>query len=220
MSPPLSHVSMKLTKIQEGQSKFGPSYGMSALSHNVPSMLKTAVTTQHHLTHPKTPHMNDLAKTSNTRIPFAEQPNGPAMGSQQQGYRSLAAGKTPATIHKSSPQYPNGDSIELPDIATDSDDSDDEKDFKPPDWANSPALKELLAQQQLVDPMKVFGPIAPLMMEEVFKGNKERQAKFRARTSSANWNGPDRLTEEERRRDFEARERLERDGGWTFNGSV
>jgi len=180
-------------------------------------MLKSAVTAQHHLAHPKTPHMNDMAKFSNARIPFAEQPNLSTTAGHHQGHRP---GKTPATVHKSSPQYPNGESIELPDIATDSDDSDDDNDFQPPDWANSPALKELLAQQQLVDPMKVFGPIAPLMMEEVFKGNKERQAKFRARTSSANWNGPDRLTEDERRKDFEARERLERDGGWSFNSAV
>lgn len=164
--------------------------------------------------------MNDLAKFSNVRVPFTDA-NGLSTNSQPQGHRPQGAGKTPATVqHKSSPQYPNGDSIELPDIATDSDDSGDDDDFVPPDWANSPALKELLAQQQLVDPMKVFGPIAPLMMEEVFKGNKERQAKFRARTSSANWNGPDRLTDEERRRDLEARERFEKDGGWTFNGAV
>jgi len=182
-------------------------------------MLKSAVTAQHHLTHPKTPHINDTSKFSNARIPFAEQANNASAASHQQLHRAQALAKTPATAHKSSPQYPNGDSIELPEIASDSD-SDDENDFKPPDWADSPALKELLTQQQLVDPMKVFGPIAPLVMEEVFKGNKERQAKFRARTSSANWNGPDRLTEDERKRDFEAREKLERDGGWTFNGAV
>lgn len=166
--------------------------------------------------HPKTPHMNDLAKFSTAKIPFAEPtPNG-AHHQQHQQQRPQHQFKTPGT-HKSSPQYPNGDSIELPDIATDSEDEDDEDDFIPPDWANSPALRELLRKQQLVDPTSVFGPIAPLMMEEVFKGNKERHEKFRKRTSSANWNGADKLTEAERRKDLEGRERLQRDGAWTFN---
>lgn len=169
--------------------------------------------------HPKTPHMSELAKFSNAKIPFAE--NHPPGASQQQPHsqRQPTQFKTPGTANKSSPQYPNGDNISLPEIATDSEDSDDDNDFVPPDWANSPALRDLLKDQQLVDPMKVFGPIAPLMMEEVFKGNKERQAKFRKRTSSANWNGPDRLTEDERKKDREARERLERDGAWTFTTS-
>lgn len=182
------------------------------------SMMKTVVTAQHQMQHPKTPHMNDLAKFSNAKIPFADSANSALAGPSysQQQHRIQQTLKTPGT-HKSSPQYPNGDSIELPEVATDSEDSGEEDDFIPPDWANSPALRELLQQQQLVDPLKVFGPIAPLVMEEVFKGNKERHAKFRKRTSSANWNGPDRLTEEERRKDQVARERLEREGGWTFN---
>lgn len=187
-------------------------------------MLKTAVTTQHNLQHPKTPHMNDLAKFSNAKITFAEQSHPVHPGSQaqlsQQHQRIQPTTKTPGTAFKSSPQYPNGDAIDLPEIATDSEDSGDDNDFVPPDWANSPELRELLRRQQLVDPLQVFGPIAPLMMEEVFKGNKERQARFRARTSSANWNGPDRLTEEERRRDREAREKLETEGAWTYGGSV
>lgn len=184
-------------------------------------MIKTATYNQHQIQHqhPKTPHMNDLAKFSSAKIPFAD-PSQVGSSYQQlpQTSRQPAQFKTPGTANtnKSSPQYPNGDNISLPEIATDSEDSDGEDDFIPPDWANSPALRELLAQQQLVDPMKVFGPIAPLMMEEVFKGNKERQAKFRKRTSSANWNGPDRLTEDERRKDREAREKLEKNGGWTF----
>jgi hypothetical protein len=51
-------------------------------------------------------------------------------------------------------------------------------------------------------------------MEEVFR-NKERQKKFRDRTSSAQWHA-DKLTEEERHRDQEAREKMMRDGGWSF----
>ncbi|KAI9716287.1 MAG: hypothetical protein M1828_000383 [Chrysothrix sp. TS-e1954] len=181
-----------------------------------PSMLKTAVNTSHQMQHPKTPHMPNINQSAHT--PFGEIPNPPQTQQRPNGRPPQAANKTPGTAHKSSPAYPNGDNISLPEINTDSEDSDDDDDgFQAPSWADSPALRELLRNQQLVDPMKVFGPIAPLQMEEVFKGtNKDRQARFRARTSSANWNGPDRLTDEERKRDFEARARLEKDGAWTF----
>ena len=96
----------------------------------------------------------------------------------------------------------------------------------------SPALRSILAAQQLVDPAQIFGPIAPLQMDEVFRpagggkgagaggSAKERLKKFRDRTSSANWNGADALTEEERRKDWEARERLVREGGWRFEGGL
>jgi len=220
MASPMRLSNMRMA--QEVPGKFAHGYmNNQHSSHAAPSIFKSTVTAQHnlqHTQHPKTPLMNDLAQFSKARIPFADAPNPP-----QQQFQSKQPGtsKTPATAtQKSSPQYPNGDSIDLPEIATDSEDSEDDKEFEAPDWANSPALRELLRQQQLMDPMKVFGPIAPLMMEEVFKGNKERQARFRARTSSANWGGPDRLTEEERRRDKEARERMENDGGWTFKAAV
>lgn len=89
--------------------------------------------------------------------------------------------------------------IVLPDIASeysDSDDEDRETDFKRPAWAESPELKQLLEMQQHVNPDELFGPIRPLSMEELFQA---RNGKFRARTSSANWSGQDRLTETEER---------------------
>lgn len=89
--------------------------------------------------------------------------------------------------------------IVLPDIASeysDSDDSDKETDFKRPAWAESPELKHALEMQANVNPDEFFGSIRPLNMDELFK---QRQGKFRARTSSANWSGADRLTEQEER---------------------
>ena len=74
---------------------------------------------------------------------------------------------------------------------SDSDDSDKEDDFKPPQWAESPNLRTALEAQANVNPDGIFGPIKPLNMEELFK---QRTSKFRARTSSANWGGGDRLT--------------------------
>ncbi|KAB8349618.1 hypothetical protein FH972_023638 [Carpinus fangiana] len=223
MAPPMRLSTMQKTA---APSKFTPGYisASSSSQAGATSMLKSAINGQHQSHHhPKTPH--DLAKFSNAKIPFSDATNSHAPQTVQRPQPGLF--KTPGTANskhggaKSSPNFPEGDNISLPDIATDSEDEDsDDEAFIPPEWANSPALRELLSQQQLVDPLKVFGPIAPLQMEEIFKGNKERIVKFRKRTSSANWSGADRLTEEERRRDFEAREKLVRDGGWTFNPNM
>lgn len=91
------------------------------------------------------------------------------------------------------------ENIELPDIHSEYSDSDDEdrpRTFDPPDWAQSPELRQQLQMQSTVNPDDIFGPIRPLRMEEVFR---TRQSRFRARTSSANWTGTDRLTIEEER---------------------
>ncbi|KAH7626085.1 hypothetical protein B0T09DRAFT_392392 [Sordaria sp. MPI-SDFR-AT-0083] len=120
-----------------------------------------------------------------------------------------------------------GDSIELPEIQTDDEDGVDtprpstsnpnlRSSLNGGNWTDSPYLKaQLLAQEQL-DPMVIFGPPAPLNMEEVFSKDKSRHHRFRARTSSANWEGQDRLTEEEVCRDREARERMRKEGGWSW----
>lgn len=91
------------------------------------------------------------------------------------------------------------ESIELPDINSEYSDSDDEnrvRTFDPPNWAQSPALREALATQSTVNPDDIFGAIRPLKMEELFKN---RTSRFRARTSSANWAGADELTAHEER---------------------
>jgi hypothetical protein len=91
------------------------------------------------------------------------------------------------------------ESIELPDINSeysDSDDEDRQRTFDPPDWAQSPELMQALQQQSTINPDDIFGAIRPLRMEEIFK---TRTSRFRARTSSANWAGADRLTAEEER---------------------
>ena len=78
---------------------------------------------------------------------------------------------------------------------SDSDDSEKETDFKPPQWAESPELRQALQQQAYRDPDELFGPIKPVNMEELFK---VRVGKFRARSSSANWHATgDRLTKVE-----------------------
>lgn len=194
------------------------------------SIFKTAVTTQHQLQQQQQPpvklptgHPHDMAKYANARIPFADAPNPPAGSSaittNSQTYKTplRPEGATIASksAAKSSPHYPPGESIQLPEIATDSEDEDSDNEFAAPSWVASPFLNQALSSQHLVDPESIFGPIGELKMDEIFK-NKERAKRWRERTSSANWSGTDRLTEEERRRDRAGRERLMKDGGWTY----
>ncbi|KAF3942267.1 hypothetical protein ABW19_dt0203487 [Dactylella cylindrospora] len=123
--------------------------------------------------------------------------------------------KQPTTISRESPLYPNPETIELPEIHTDSEDDVDDKSFHVPKWADSPELRQALQDQLGMDPETIFGPIAPLSMEDIFKGRADR-AKFRARTSSANWSGADRLTAAEIEADRIERQRILDNGGWTY----
>ncbi|KAI1628283.1 hypothetical protein EDD37DRAFT_607054 [Exophiala viscosa] len=161
------------------------------------------------------PQMQQYA--SGAKIPFAD------------GSSSVAPAKTPVSVMqqktiqtvKSSPQYPNGDAINLPEIPTDSEDEDSDDDgnaFPIPDWATPGHLTEQLIRQEGMDEDAVFGPVAPLKMEEIFaKGNKERLKRLRDRTSSANWTlSGDGLTLEEVKADREQRERMRLEGGWRF----
>lgn len=91
------------------------------------------------------------------------------------------------------------ESIELPEVNSEYSDSEDEdrpRTFNPPEWAQSPELRQALEAQSTINPDDIFGAIRPLRMEEMFKA---RASRFRARTSSANWSGTDRLTVEEER---------------------
>lgn len=133
----------------------------------------------------------------------------------------LAMLKTPGGA-KDSPIYQNGEFIELPDIPTDSEDDDNNNyapkdNFNVPRWAESPELRALLRQQQTVNPEEIFGPMAKLDMDAIFQNRTDKQAhKFRARTSSANWSGADRLTAAEITADNEARQKMIAQGGWKY----
>ncbi|KAJ9601917.1 hypothetical protein H2200_013587 [Cladophialophora chaetospira] len=151
------------------------------------------------------------------KIPFADVPNPPTHAKTPV---TMMQQKTIQTV-KSSPQYPNGEAIHLPEIPTDSEDedSDDEGNgFAIPDWATPGHLTEQLMRQEGMDGDAVFGPIAPLKIEEIFsKGNKDRLKRLRDRTSSANWAlSGDGLTLEEVKADREQRERMRLEGGWRY----
>lgn len=156
-----------------------------------------------------------MAQYATSKIPFAEPITAPAKTPV-----SAYGHRTVQTV-KSSPQYQNGESIHLPEIPTDSEDEDSEEEgnaFPIPDWATPGHLTEQLIRQEGIDGDAVFGPIAPLKMEEIFaKGNKERLKRLRDRTSSANWAmSGDGLTLEEVRADREQREKMRQEGGWRY----
>ncbi|GAA6027374.1 hypothetical protein JCM8097_007806 [Rhodosporidiobolus ruineniae] len=87
---------------------------------------------------------------------------------------------------------------ELPEIDSEYSDSDDEAHEKKvasfPRWAQSPALAHALMEQRKVNPDEIFGPIPPLSIQEIFRSSSSA-ARLRARTSSAQWDGTDALSQ-------------------------
>jgi Inner centromere protein, ARK binding region len=169
----------------------------------------------------------DMAQVSKGPIPFASSSNQanaqPHKTPARPGTATNSGKSAGKSTSKPSPKYQNGENIELPEINTDSEDSDPDdagSAFPVTDWAASPALREQLTRQEPMDPSKIFGNPGPLNMEEVFSKSKDRFGKFRNRTSSANWSGVDRLTEDEIRKDLQARDKLRMQGGWTYDSMV
>ncbi|KAK4130532.1 hypothetical protein BT67DRAFT_445592 [Trichocladium antarcticum] len=201
------------------KSMYGNGYTNAPPPSASQNLFKATVTGQHN-TQAKTGHPLDMAQFSKGQIPFAASGN-PA---HKTPARPVGGGapKSAKSANRSSPRFQNGETIELPDIETDEDSDDDDGNdghMTVADWANSPALKAALLAQEQVDPMQVFGPSAPLNMEEVFSKTRDRFPKFRARTSSANWSGTDKLTSEDIRKDLAARDKMRREGGWTYEMS-
>ncbi|KAG9259276.1 inner centromere protein [Emericellopsis atlantica] len=182
-------------------------------------LFKATVTSQHH-GQAKLAHPRDMAQISKGAIPFAPNANpaGPSHKTPSHASGSYIAKSGVKPAQKSSPRFQNGEAIELPEINTDDEDEseDEARNTMMADWADSPNLRGALLRQETVDPSQIFGPPAPLNMEEVFNKSKDRWHKFRARTSSANWSGLDRLTEDDIRKDLAARDKIRRDGGWSY----
>ncbi|KAM0261650.1 hypothetical protein ACHAQJ_002101 [Trichoderma viride] len=193
--------------------------GYAAAPHSATrDLFKAAVTAQHN-SHIKAAHPLDMAQISKGPIPFA--PGSNAAGpSHKTPARPGQLVNAKSSVKRSSPRFQNGESIELPEIQTDDDDDDDEpQGMNVAAWADSPDLRRALMRQETMDPSQIFGPPAPLIMEEVFNKSKDKWHKFRQRTSSANWSGLDRLTEDDIRKDMVARDKLRRDGGWSYEMS-
>lgn len=209
----------KLTYTQDMPSKplFASGYSKAPPSA-ARDLFKATVAPQH--SQAKAAHPLDMAQISKAAIPFAPSANpaGTAFKTPGRPGPYTAAKSAAKSVAKPSPQYPNGENIELPEIQTDDEDDEEEaaQGMAIADWANSPFLSRDLEAQQLVDPLQIFGAPGPINMEEVFNKSKDRFHKFRDRTSSANWSGADRLTEDDIRKDLAAREKLRREGGWSY----
>ncbi|KAJ4164545.1 hypothetical protein LMH87_006215 [Akanthomyces muscarius] len=186
---------------------------------SVHDLFKASVT---HQLQSKATRPVDMAQISKGNIPFAPNANaaGPAFKTPARPGPYLAAKSAAKSVPRSSPQFQNGEAIDLPEIDTDDEDEEDDPGINNiATWAASPDLRAALMRQETMDPSQIFGPPAPLNMEEVFSKSKDRWHKFRARTSSANWSGPDGLTEDDIRKDMAAREKLRREGGWSYEMS-
>ncbi|KAK2002877.1 inner centromere protein [Colletotrichum falcatum] len=181
-------------------------------------LFKSTVTAQHHST-TKSIKQVDMNQFAQGHIPFAPNPN-PAGAAHKTPARPMGTASTKSTAKatRSSPRFQDGEKIELPEIDTDEDEDDGDAQIGVAPWADSPQLRSALMRQETLNPEVIFGPPRALHMEEVFS-NKERWHKFRARTSSANWSGSDRLTEDEIRKDLAARDKLRREGGWSYEMS-
>ncbi|KAM3555064.1 hypothetical protein MY1884_005797 [Beauveria asiatica] len=184
----------------------------------VHDLFKASVTS--HQLQSKTARPVDMAQISKGNIPFAPNAAGPAFKTPARSGPYLAAKSAVKSVPRPSPQFQNGEAIDLPEIQTDDEDEEDDPGINNiAGWAASPDLRAALMRQETMDPSQIFGPPAPLNMEEVFSKSKDRWPKFRARTSSANWSGPDGLTEDDIRKDMAAREKLRREGGWSYEMS-
>lgn len=197
------------------------------------NLQRSTLISQHNMNQSKPAHPMDMAQVSKAPIAFASssvqgnaQPyKTPARPRAPNGIAKSTAksAKSTAKSAKSSPRYQNGENIVLPEIHTDSEDEDSDdggSGFPAPPWVDSPEIRKALVEQEGMDPTRIFGPPAPLNMEEVFSKSKDRFHKFRQRTSSANWSGQDRLTEDEIRKDLEGRDKLRRLGIWTYDSMV
>ncbi|CZT01041.1 related to vesicular transport-associated repeat protein Tb-291 [Rhynchosporium graminicola] len=191
------------------------------------TLQRSTLISQHQMNQTKPAHPMDMAQLSKAPIPFASSSNHGNAQPHKTPARPGApygAGKSAAKSGaRSSPRYQNPEEIELDEIHTDSEDEDSENDgdkMKTSAWVESPALRKAIIEQEGTNPADIFGLPGALNMEEVFSKSKDRFHKFRARTSSANWSGQDRLTEDEIKRDIEARDKLRRQGGWTYDSMV
>ncbi|KAI1006890.1 hypothetical protein K3495_g1317 [Podosphaera aphanis] len=226
-APPIRQSSIRQKEIPT-KSLFPNGYINAAPPAN---LQRSTLISQHHTNQPKVTHPMDMIQLTKGPIPFASsfnQANSQTHKTPARLSASNSGGKSTTkpglkTAATSSPKYPNGETIELPEIHTDSDDEDSENEGCTgvrPGWTDTPEIQKQLAYQESIDPAQVFGQPGPLNMEEVFSKSKDRFHKFRARTSSANWSGTDKLTEDEIQRDLEGRNRVRRQGGWTYDAMV
>lgn len=143
-------------------------------------------------------------------VALAEITNPPATGPRT----SLHSSNSGSAGTWSNEERSESNDIELPEIDTDEEDGGSAKPgkkvFVPPDWANTPELRQALEDQMCVDHEEIFGPIQPVDLAKMFKDKR-----LRRRGSSGNWER-DCLTEVEIEQDRLAREKIREDGAWSY----
>ncbi|EED21132.1 conserved hypothetical protein [Talaromyces stipitatus ATCC 10500] len=168
---------------------------------------------------PKHAASMDMAQYTSGKIPFASN-QAAQLGTAHKtpSHKTPKPGPSAQRVPaKPSPQYPPSESIHLPEPPTDSEEEDSDADIMPvANWTQGDTLLQLLSQQESWQADRIFGPIPEFELEDVFK-NDRKIKKFRERTSSANWGGPDGLTQEEVARDLAARRAMRANGGWSLN---
>lgn len=186
------------------------------------NLQRNTLVSQHNNNQSKAAHPLDMTQVSKAPIAFAASNQQNSQSHKTPARPAHAIGKSAAKSAKASPRYQNGENIILPEVQTDSEDEDEEEKTKLPllPWTDSPAIRKQLMEQEGMDPSEIFGGPKDLDMEAVFSKSKEKFHKFRARTSSANWSGEDRLTQDEIKKDVEARDKLRRQGFWTYDHMV
>jgi len=107
---------------------------------------------------------------------------------------------TQNVCQQAAPPAPSADEEELPDVASEYSDSDDEasirKRSQEPSWTRGRELEALLLQQATVDPDEIFGcQVGPVPLDTMLPPRKGDRRRLRHRTSSANWSGPDGLAQ-------------------------
>lgn len=163
----------------------------------------------------KQPSSTSLRQAANVKAPPTEKsaiksvPVAPTKGKgkmpvEPEETQKKKTSQLPMAVH-ANPQRLNAEPpiasemIELPEPNSEYSDSEDEgrqQKHGAPEWTQSPELRAALESQSRVNPDDIFGPVRPLRMEDIFR---TRTSRFRARTSSANWSGPDGLKQEEER---------------------
>ncbi|KAG9298160.1 hypothetical protein G9A89_000037 [Geosiphon pyriformis] len=142
--------------------------------------------------------LQEIRKETLRHIPFSKGKSNPQQPESDKKYTDISEKTSFQNVSQQESSKGHTKSSAGESLETSSDFSDEEnvlpKKLSKPVWCQSPVISAALVKQAQIDPDTVFGRMPPLPMEEIFI---TRGRKFRQRTSSGVWEGPDDLTEEE-----------------------
>lgn len=173
-----------VSQVTQQQPQLQAQKQVAHLSQPQPASRLIPQTNTKHSKHGPAPNTQTLMKTA--VLQHARMNNDSVKSSS---FQNGSMGKGITSITPVTPKAPTV----LPEIFSESDDDEEGSVLK--DWANSPELRNILMKQQHIDPDQVFGPMAPLHMEDIFRNS--RLSRFKGRGSSAQWSGQDGLTIQE-----------------------